>query len=79
MLDRVAQAQQAIEEACRGLDRQITIMEVCGTHTVSIFRSGIRSILPDQVKLLEEFGCVVKIIPDKADASFQSEIAGAHA
>jgi hydrogenase expression/formation protein HypD len=59
MLDRVAQAQHTIEEACRGLDRQITVMEVCGTHTVSIFRSGIRSILPEKLKLLSGPGCPV--------------------
>jgi len=59
MLDRVAQTQHTIEEACRGLDRQITIMEVCGTHTVAIFRSGIRSILPDKLKLLSGPGCPV--------------------
>jgi hydrogenase expression/formation protein HypD len=59
MLDRIAKAQHTIAEACRGLDRQITIMEVCGTHTVSIFRSGIRSILPDKVKLLSGPGCPV--------------------
>jgi len=58
-LDRVAQAQHTIEEACRGLDRQITVMEVCGTHTVSIFRSGIRSILPEKLKLLSGPGCPV--------------------
>jgi len=46
MLDRIAKAQHTIDESCRKLDRQITIMEVCGTHTVSIFRSGIRSVLP---------------------------------
>jgi hydrogenase expression/formation protein HypD len=59
MLDRVAQAQHTIEDACRGLERQITVMEVCGTHTVSIFRSGIRSILPDRLKLLSGPGCPV--------------------
>jgi hydrogenase expression/formation protein HypD len=59
MLDRVAQAQHTIEDACRKLDRQITIMEVCGTHTVSIFRSGIRSILPAKLKLLSGPGCPV--------------------
>ncbi len=26
--------------------RPVRLMEVCGTHTVSIFRSGIRSVLP---------------------------------
>ncbi|MEN6577253.1 MAG: hydrogenase formation protein HypD [Phycisphaerales bacterium] len=59
MLDRIAQAQCTIDDACRRLGRQITIMEVCGTHTVSIFRSGIRSILPERVKLLSGPGCPV--------------------
>jgi hydrogenase expression/formation protein HypD len=59
MLDRIAHAQHAIDDACRKLERQITIMEVCGTHTVSIFRSGIRSILPEKVKLLSGPGCPV--------------------
>ena len=59
MLDRIAHAQHTMNEACRTLDRPITIMEVCGTHTVSIFRSGIRSILPEQVKLLSGPGCPV--------------------
>jgi hydrogenase expression/formation protein HypD len=34
-------------------------MEVCGTHTVSIFRNGIRSILPESLKLLSGPGCPV--------------------
>lgn len=59
MLDRIAHAQHAIDDACRKLERPITIMEVCGTHTVSIFRSGIRSILPEKVKLLSGPGCPV--------------------
>ena len=59
MLDRIDQAQHTIDDACGRLGRQITIMEVCGTHTVSIFRSGIRSILPEKVKLLSGPGCPV--------------------
>ena len=59
MLDRIAKAQNLIDEACRVLDREITIMEVCGTHTVSIFRNGIRSTLPERVKLLSGPGCPV--------------------
>jgi hydrogenase expression/formation protein HypD len=59
MLNRINEAQHAIEEACQRLDRQITIMEICGTHTVSIFRSGIRSILPEKIKLLSGPGCPV--------------------
>jgi len=38
--------------ACEALGRRINIMEVCGTHTVSIFRNGIRSILPKDLRLL---------------------------
>ncbi|HQG48811.1 MAG TPA: hypothetical protein PK373_06955, partial [Sedimentisphaerales bacterium] len=59
MLDRIDRARQTIEAACESCNQRITIMEVCGTHTVSIFRSGIRSILPEKVKLLSGPGCPV--------------------
>ena len=59
MLDRIAKAQQQIDHACRTLGRPITVMEVCGTHTVAIFRSGIRSTLPEGLRLLSGPGCPV--------------------
>lgn len=34
-------------------------MEVCGTHTVAIFRHGVRSLLPESVSLLSGPGCPV--------------------
>ncbi len=34
-------------------------MEVCGTHTMSIFKSGIRSLLPETIALLSGPGCPV--------------------
>ncbi|MBF0203103.1 MAG: hydrogenase formation protein HypD [Desulfamplus sp.] len=37
----------------------LRLMEVCGTHTMSIFRHGIRSVLPDTIKLLSGPGCPV--------------------
>ena len=37
----------------------LSVMEVCGTHTVSIFRSGVRSILPPTLKLVSGPGCPV--------------------
>lgn len=40
-------------------DRQVTLMEVCGTHTVSIARNGIRSLMPENVKLASGPGCPV--------------------
>ncbi|MHC4474985.1 MAG: hydrogenase formation protein HypD [Planctomycetota bacterium] len=59
MLERINKAQSIIDSACKTLAKQINIMEVCGTHTVSIFRNGIRSTLPDKVKLLSGPGCPV--------------------
>ena len=59
MLDRINKAQRDINTACKTLGRQINIMEVCGTHTVSIFRNGVRSILPKNLKLLSGPGCPV--------------------
>lgn len=59
MLDRVNKAQSLMNTACETLGRQINIMEVCGTHTVSIFRNGIRSVLPENLKLLSGPGCPV--------------------
>jgi len=39
--------------------RPVRIMEVCGTHTVAIFRSGIRSLLPPSIRLISGPGCPV--------------------
>ena len=38
---------------------KIRLMEVCGTHTVALARAGIRSILPDGIKLVSGPGCPV--------------------
>jgi hydrogenase expression/formation protein HypD len=37
----------------------ISIMEVCGSHTMAISRFGIRDVLPENVKLLSGPGCPV--------------------
>lgn len=39
--------------------QDITLMEVCGTHTVSISKSGIRSLLPPGIRLISGPGCPV--------------------
>ena len=59
MLDRIVKAQHLMDDACKKVGRPITVMEVCGTHTVSIFRHGIRSTLPEGLKLLSGPGCPV--------------------
>jgi hydrogenase expression/formation protein HypD len=37
----------------------VRIMEVCGTHTVAIFRSGIKMLLPETITLISGPGCPV--------------------
>ena len=37
----------------------VRIMEICGTHTVAVFRHGIRSVLPETVTLISGPGCPV--------------------
>jgi len=59
MLERIHKAQAFMDAACKALSRQVNIMEVCGTHTVSIFRNGIRTTLPKRLKLLSGPGCPV--------------------
>jgi hydrogenase expression/formation protein HypD len=39
--------------------KKLRLMEVCGTHTMSIFKHGIRSVLPDHITLLSGPGCPV--------------------
>lgn len=39
------------------------LMEVCGTHTMAIAKSGIRQMLPPQIKLLSGPGCPVCVTP----------------
>lgn len=46
-----------------GLD-QIRFMEVCGTHTMSIHRNGIPSMLPQQVRTISGPGCPVCVTPN---------------
>lgn len=43
--------------------RSVTLMEVCGTHTMAISRFGIRSMLPDSVSLVSGPGCPVCVTP----------------
>ncbi|OIP22408.1 hydrogenase formation protein HypD [bacterium CG_4_10_14_0_2_um_filter_33_32] len=39
--------------------KQINIMEVCGTHTMAIHRLGIKSLLPKNINLISGPGCPV--------------------
>jgi len=50
---------EAIRELAALLGRPVKLMEVCGTHTVAIFRHGIRDLLPKNIRLLSGPGCPV--------------------
>lgn len=43
----------------RTVSRPLNLMEVCGTHTVAIFRHGIRQLLPPPLSMLSGPGCPV--------------------
>ena len=45
--------------------RPVNLMEVCGTHTVSFFRYGIREMLPPHIRLLSGPGCPVCVTPNQ--------------
>lgn len=44
--------------------RPTNLMEVCGTHTVAIFKHGIRQLLPEKINLLSGPGCPVCVTPN---------------
>jgi hydrogenase expression/formation protein HypD len=50
---------EKINELMDSIGRPVRLMEVCGTHTVAIFRHGIRNLLPEGIRLLSGPGCPV--------------------
>jgi len=56
-----------LKEVARRIDellpRPVTFMEVCGTHTVNIFRFGLRSLFPARLNLVSGPGCPVCVTP----------------
>ena len=63
LLDRLSRELEA-------LGRPVRFMEVCGTHTVSLFRSGLRSLLPEGLEHLSGPGCPVCVTHDSEVAAF---------
>ena len=60
--DRATQVQDALarlRDAADAVGRRLTFMEVCGTHTMSAFRTGLHSLMPPNVTLLSGPGCPV--------------------
>ncbi len=61
-LDEIRDAKFAkplVAELERAVTKPLRIMEVCGSHTLAIFRNGIRSILPQGFELISGPGCPV--------------------
>lgn len=55
---------QKLLTAIRALgERPMTLMEVCGTHTMAIARSGLKTLLPENIRLLSGPGCPVCVTP----------------
>ena len=53
-----------IGELVAGRTEPMTFMEVCGTHTMSIYQYGLRPLLPPQVRLISGPGCPVCVTPN---------------
>jgi len=45
------------------LARPVTLMEVCGTHTMAIGQHGLRSLFPENIRLVSGPGCPVCVTP----------------
>ena len=56
-------------------NRPVRIMEVCGTHTMSIFKHRLRQMLPKNVQLISGPGCPVCVTPSGVIDAFV-ELAG---
>ncbi len=69
LLDGVAKTQARMHELSSEIARfaqglgKIRLMEVCGTHTVAIARSGLKDLLPQNVELISGPGCPVCVTP----------------
>ncbi|MFH1094002.1 MAG: hydrogenase formation protein HypD [Candidatus Omnitrophota bacterium] len=48
-----------IQEKAKKIKTEVSLMEVCGTHTVAMFRYGIRKILPGNIRVISGPGCPV--------------------
>ena len=47
----------------RNQHQSMRLMEVCGTHTAALYTTGLRSILPKEIKMLSGPGCPVCVTP----------------
>ncbi|MCC7146376.1 MAG: hydrogenase formation protein HypD [Phycisphaeraceae bacterium] len=73
-LDRASTALAQLDRAAQAAGRALQFMEVCGTHTMAAFRSGLHSLMPASVTLLSGPGCPV-CVTAQADIDQMIELA----
>jgi len=50
---------ETLKNLLKQIGKPVRLMEVCGTHTVAIFRQGVKELLPDGLSLISGPGCPV--------------------
>ena len=55
---------KTIHQYCAAINREVRLMEVCGTHTMAAFRTGLRSLFPPGLTLVAGPGCPVCVTPN---------------
>lgn len=56
-------AKRLVKDISKRISGNYRIMEVCGTHTQTIFRYGLRYLLPKEIEFLSGPGCPVCVSP----------------
>src|SRR5512137_1266958 len=68
----MAVGKEITEKLHQIVDRDMTFMHICGTHEAAIARTGLRSILPKNIKIVMGPGCPVCITPQgEIDAALE--------
>ncbi len=75
MADDIKKLVESIGTLAGKIGRPLNLMEVCGTHTVAIFRHGLRDVLPGSIRLISGPGCPVCVTSVK-DVDLAVELAG---
>lgn len=52
-------AKPLVAELQKAVTKPLRVMEICGSHTMAIFRNGLRTILPEGMELVSGPGCPV--------------------